>query len=120
MNTINNEEQLAKLQWQIQRLADVLPKDTAPVTKLAIQLGWGEEELNLCEETFDQFQHKFDNEGSISGFEKSLKDRMGISYQTVKKIVLAFIAEGMYEDVCIEYAKQNDTLEMKRLLRSIS
>ena len=92
-----NNEELDKLRYHIRLIGEALSSlildgaDIKSQTPLVIERNWTEDDLNKAHDIFDA--HYNDGEIDLSGFEAELKQTFGISYQTVKSIVLAFFRE---------------------------
>ena len=118
-----NNEELDKLRYHI-RLIDealsslILDLDGADIksqTSLVRERNWTEDDLKKVHDIFDA--HYNDGEIELSGFEAELKQTFGISYQTVKTIVLAFFRDGYWVDLCTQYAKEHDCVEFHEITR---
>lgn len=117
------EDRLAKLEFQVRLLAESLNPEESPIASLVIGFNWSEQELDAAHDIFEKFDGLLTNEEDINWheFESDFKSRFGMSYQAVKSVILAFYANGQWEDVCRSYALSfgdSVPIELKKVTRS--
>ena len=82
-----------------------------------------EYELNIdfekIKEIFEMYNKKVLEKEDINwgSLEKDLKTKFGYNYQTTKMIIVKYFQQGLYKDLCYQYAKYNDTVEMKQIIK---
>jgi len=111
------ERELGKLKYHVKLLGSAIDWRENPTAAMVIQLDWSEEDLDRAEDIFEKYDQLLENDRSIHGLEKELKDTFGIGYQTVKTIILGFWRNSQFPDVCVEYAKQNEASEFREILK---
>jgi hypothetical protein len=116
------EDRLAKLEFQVRLLAESLNPAESPIASLVIGFNWSEQELDAAHDIFEKFDGFLASEERINWheFESDFKSRLRMSYQAVKSVVLAFYANGQWEDVCRSYALSfgdSVPIELKKITR---
>ena len=111
------ETEIEKLRYHLRLLADASDLAEHPDTKFIIAHGWGEDDWDDAEEIFGCYEEAVEAGGSINGLEREVKERFNCGYQEVKRLVLAMWDAEVCRRACYEYAKANDTLEMKRIIK---
>lgn len=123
MSTSNSiEDRLAKLEFQVRLLAESLNPEESPIASLVIGFNWSESELDAAHDIFEKFDGLLTSKEKINWheFESDFKSRLGMSYQAVKSVVLAFYENRQWEDVCRSYALSfggSVPIELKKVTR---
>lgn len=117
------EDRLAKLEFQVRLLAESLNPEESPIASLVIGFSWSEQDLDAAHDIFEKFDGLLTNEEKVNWheFESDFNSRLGMSYQAVKSVILAFYANGQWEDVCRSYALSfgdSVPIELKKVTRS--
>ena len=124
MNDIESiNTRLEKLEFHVKLLSESLNHIENPTASLVIQFNWAEQDLDLAHDIFESFDMKISKSEKINWyeFEKDFKDKLGISYQGLKSVVLAFNRNGQWTDVCHSYASSfgnNVPIELKSIALS--
>lgn len=107
------KDQVERLRFQLQMLAESLDHRTYPIQTLVINLDWGDEELTLALDIFEKYSSQLESGEKVSwvAFEGEFQDQLNISYQGVKSIILAFYRNRQWLDVCEAYAQVRDVAE---------
>lgn len=116
---------LEKLEFYIKLLSEELNPNESPIASLVIGHDWTEADLDKAHDIFEKYDKLLVDENKINwhAFEKEFKDQLGISYQGLKSIVLAFYRNGQWESVCQSYASSFGNtvpLELKKIASSTS
>ncbi len=107
------KDQVERLRFQLQLLAESLDHHAYPIQTLVIALDWGDEELTLAIDIFEKYSRQLESGEKVSwvAFEEEFQDQLNISYQALKSIILAFYRNRQWLDVCVAYAQAHDVAE---------
>ena len=113
------QKQLDKLKYQLHLLGEAINHREYPIPSLVLSLDWDDEDLNKAHDIFEKYDEKIEKDEKINwrAFEMELRDTLGIGYQTVKLIILAFFDNGQWQEVCTAYAKAYECVEFHRITR---
>jgi hypothetical protein len=111
---------LEKLEFHVKLLAESVNHTENPTASLVVDFDWSSQDLNCAHDIFEMFDTKMRKEENINwyDFEKEFQDKLNISYQGLKSIVLAFFRNGQWTEVCHAYASnfgQSVPLELKSI-----
>ncbi|MGP6089463.1 hypothetical protein [Antarctobacter jejuensis] len=120
-----HEELLRKLSYQVSILGQTIDYDKYPVESLIISFDWGRNDLDKAHDIFEKWQRKIEGGGHMSNtlFEADFERELGITYQGLKSIILAFYRNEQWTDVCESYvdsfgkSPSVELLEVKRRRR---
>ncbi|WP_259781200.1 hypothetical protein [Aestuariispira ectoiniformans] len=101
------EAEIKKIKFQISLIGEAIRYNENPLTSLVIELDWSEEDLEAAHDCFEQAETVLNNNPQDFNnvmFEKLFKEKLGVGYQRVKAIVLAFYREHRWTSVCVAYA----------------
>lgn len=120
MSDINKK--LEKLEFHVKLLAEELSPAESPIATLVIGFNWSEEELDLAHDIFERYDQQLSNEENINwhAFETEFKEKLNVSYQRLKSVILSFYRNRQWEAVCCAYAMSfGDTVpfELKTIAR---
>ena len=99
------KDMVEKLQYQVSLLGQTIDHNNHPVEALVISMDWGKDDLNKAHDIFERWDKRLEKgEGmNSSEFEHEFSDNLGVSYQGLKSIVLAFYRNGQWTNVCEAY-----------------
>lgn len=111
---------LEKLEFHVRLLAESLNHTENPTASLVVDFNWSEQDLDLAHDIFETFDIKISESKNINWyeFEKEFQEKLNISYQGLKSVVLAFNRNGQWTEVCHAYASsfgENVSIELKSL-----
>lgn len=97
---------LEKLEFHVRLLAESLNHAENPTASLVVDFNWSEQDLDLAHDIFETFDIKIRESKNINWyeFEKEFQEKLNISYQGLKSVVLAFNRNGQWTEVCHAYA----------------
>jgi len=116
-------KRIKKLEYHIKLLAEELNHDESPIASLVIGLDWSESELNIAHDIFEAYDRQLEaKEKNINwnDFENEFKEKLGVSYQRLKLIIIAFYKNMQWENVCYSYAASFGNtvpIELKQIAR---
>lgn len=113
------EEELKKLRYHVKLLGEAINGRDYPITSLVVFMNWDESELDAAHDIFEEADNRLSEGKGVDwgGFERKLRDRFQIGYQTVKDIVLAFHRNHQWTQVCREYAHAYECSEFHEITR---
>jgi hypothetical protein len=96
---------IKKLQYQVSILGQTIDDKKYPLQSLIIEKDWSEEDVDIVDDIFDEWDKRLQkNENFSSGeFEKNFSDRLNVTYQGLKSIILAFYKNDQWINVCEAY-----------------
>ena len=105
MNNQEVVEAFEKLRYQVSLLGEAIDHESHPVESLVISMDWSRSDLNKAHDIFEKWEKQLEQGKVMSSaeFEADFNDELGISYQGVKSIILAFYRNGQWTDVCEAY-----------------
>lgn len=97
---------LEKLEFHVKLLAESLNNIDNPTAYLVVSFDWSSHDLNCAHDIFEAFDYKMRKSEKINWYdlEKEFSDKLNISYQGLKSVVLAFYRNGQWTEVCHAYA----------------
>lgn len=98
-------EAISKLQYHVSLLGQSIDYEKYPVEYLVISMNWDRDDLNKAHDIFEKWEKVIEQGHKISSaeFENDFSNELGISYQGVKSVILAFYRNGQWTDVCEAY-----------------
>ncbi|WP_347990121.1 DUF1878 family protein [Methylomonas sp. AM2-LC] len=111
---------LEKLEFHVKLLAESLNHTENPTASLVVDFDWSSADLNCAHDIFEMFDNMMREEVKINwyDFEKEFSEKLNISYQGLKSVVLAFYRNGQWSEVCHAYASSfgnSVSLELKSI-----
>lgn len=105
MNIDELVKRIEKLEFHTKLLNESLHTSESPMASLAIAFGWSKSEFDVVFEIFGKFDQQLSNNEEInwSGFEREFDEKLHISCQDLKSIILAFYRNERYVNVCYAY-----------------
>ena len=116
--------EIEKIKYHLSLLAESLDHRAYPIPSLVISLNWDQGELDAAHDIFQEFNDLIENSGGLKeeinwvGFEALFKEKLGIGYQSLKSIVLAFYRNHQWTEVCQLYASTYPSLEFSEINRT--
>ncbi len=97
---------LEKLEFHVKLLAESLNHTENPIASLVVDFNWSEQDLDSAHDIFEMFDKKLHESKKINWneLEKEFTQKLNISYQGLKSVVLAFNRNGQWTEVCHAYA----------------
>ncbi|MBM7329224.1 DUF1878 family protein [Agrobacterium sp. S2] len=98
-------EAIEKLRYQVSILGQTIDYEKHPVESLIMEKNWGESELDTAHDIFEKWDQKLESGEDISKyeFEAEFNEKLGVSYQGLKSIILAFYRNNQWTNVCEAY-----------------
>lgn len=100
-------DSLKKLQYQVSILGHAIDHSNYPVESLIMEFNWAQEDMDEVHSIFGRWDSRLSGGGQMDSgeFEADFKSGLGISYQGLKSVILAFHKNGQWKNVCVSYAK---------------
>lgn len=94
-----------KLQYQVSILGQTVDYESYPVQSLIMGMNWGPGDIDKAHDIFEDWDKRLeDGETMNSGaFEAAFDEALGVGYQGLKSIVVAFWENGQWTNVCEAY-----------------
>lgn len=98
-------EAINKLRYQVNILGQTIDYERYPVESLIMSMDWGNDDLNKAHDIFERWDNKLESGETMSSaqFENDFSSDLGVSYQGLKSIILAFYKNGQWTNVCEAY-----------------
>lgn len=98
-------EIIEKLVYHVSLLADAVDYEKHPIESLILSKNWSEADVEKAHDIFERWDHRLENGGTMSTgeFESDFQRELGISYQGLKPIILAFYNNHQWTNVCEAY-----------------
>lgn len=114
---------LEKLEFHVKLLGESLDHNENPIASLVVSYDWTEQDLDSAHDIFEMFDKKMHESEKINWheFEMEFKEKLNISYQSLKSVVLSFYRNGQWTEVCHAYASSFGNavpLELKSIIIS--
>lgn len=105
---MTNEEMtevIEKLLYHVSILGQTIDYEKHPVKSLILGMNWSQEDLDKAHDIFERWDNRLENGEKISSgeFEADFQRELGISYQGLKSIILAFYRNSQWTNVCEAY-----------------
>lgn len=105
---MTNDEIIAaikKLRYQVSIIAQTIDHDKHPVEALVLNMDWESEDLTKAHDILERWDQRLEKGEDLSAgeFEQDFDRELGISYQGLKSIILAFYRNGQWTNVCEAY-----------------
>lgn len=120
------ENRLEKIEFHLRLIGEVINHIDYPIASLVLGLNWSSDDLDKAHDIFEKFYIQLeDNKAPKSlhmALEKDFKQELGVGYQTVKLIVLAFFRNQQWVEVCEAYAKSfgnSPPMEVQEIIRNL-
>ena len=112
--------EIEKVKYHLALLAEALNHREQPIPSLVISLDWSRDDLNLAHDIFQEYDEQIERgvEPNWNVFESVFQDKLKISYQSLKSVVLAFYRNHQWTDVCAEYAQAKPCAEFYEINRA--
>jgi len=96
------ETTLKKLSYQVSILGQTVDYERHPVEALILEKDWGSEELDKAHDIFENWEKRLESGENMDSamFEQDFRRELGVTYQGVKPIILAFYKNGQWTNVC--------------------
>lgn len=114
-----NDAEFQKIKFHIRLLAQVIDASDYPTEALVLSMDWSEEELDVAHDIFEAYEEKLSGSSQVNwhAFERQFEEQLGVGYQALKSIVLAFYRNSQWVDVCVAYAQSAPCAEFGEILR---
>lgn len=99
------ERTVLKLQYQVSIIGQTIDHDRHPIEALVLGMNWGSAELDRVHDVFERWDERLEEHRPLERFEfeQDFADAVGVNYQGLKSIVLAFYRNGQWTNVCEAY-----------------
>jgi len=113
---------LEKLEFHVKLLAESLNHAENPIASLVVDFDWSSDDLDCAHDIFEMFDDKIREEEQINwhDLEQEFNQKLNISYQGLKSVVLAFYRNGQWTEVCHAYASSfgnSVSIELKSIAK---
>ncbi|WP_422059821.1 DUF1878 family protein [Sphingopyxis sp.] len=122
MNSEDIEKIIDKLAYHVSLLGLTIDHEKYPVESLVLDMNWNRAELEKVHDIFEQWDQRLEN-GEVmntAAFESDFDRELGISYQGLKSVVLAFYRNHQWTNVCEAYVDafgKSPALEYHSIMR---
>ncbi|MGE5341206.1 MAG: hypothetical protein ACM3SY_06960 [Candidatus Omnitrophota bacterium] len=119
------KKDMEKIKFQIKNIGKAINYKDYPIPYLIIEMNWDEEDISRAYDIFKSYNDKLEKGEEVSWiefeleFEKTFNLGMGRGRDALKSIVEAFIRNGQWKNVCIEYTKKNPSNELNSVISEI-
>ena len=96
---------IEKLTYHVSLLGEIIDYKQYPVEALILSKNWGPEDLNKAHDIFEKWDNILKDGGDMNtySFEGDFMNELGISYQGLKSVILAFYRNHQWTNVCEAY-----------------
>ncbi len=112
------QEQLKKLQFQVRLMGETIDFTHYPIPALAVELNWNERDLTDANKIFNDYEKRLISGKDVSWteFNDRVCDRFHIVTSQVKSVVLAFLRNNQWLEVCKQFAEEYNIKEFQEIL----
>lgn len=112
------QSQIDKIKFQVSLIGESLDSMKHPIASLVISMGWDELCLNIAHDIFEKYERLIDSgeKPNWTEFEFEFDEKLGVGYQRLKSIVLAFYRSDRWMHVCELYAKEKECMEFHEII----
>jgi len=98
-------EIIEKLAYHVSLIGETIDYEKHPIEALILSMNWGREDIDKAHDIFERWDQRLENGGamSTSEFESDFNRELGISYQGLKSVILAFYRNHQWTNVCEAY-----------------
>jgi len=98
-------EIIRKLAYHVSLLGETIDYEKHPVEALILSMDWDRADLDKAHDIFERWDRRLESgeEMSSSEFEGDFKSDLGITYQGLKSVILAFYKNHQWTNVCEAY-----------------
>jgi hypothetical protein len=105
---MTNEEMaeiITKLVYRLDIVGQTIDYEKYPVEALILSMNWSQADLDKAHDIFERWDQRLENGGAMSTgeFENDFNRELGISYQGLKSVILAFYRSHQWTNVCEAY-----------------
>lgn len=120
----NNEfaKRLEKLEYQISILGNAIDYERFPIESLIMSMNWDRGDIDKVHDVFERWDNRLEKGDKFnqSEFEKDFEEAVGVSYQGLKSIIIAFWENHQWTNVCEAYVGSfggSPPVEYHRIMR---
>ncbi|SEN55092.1 hypothetical protein SAMN04488077_12026 [Roseovarius tolerans] len=122
MTEVEIIQAIEKLRYHVRILGESIDYDKHPVEALILGNDWGPKDLDQAHDIFEGWDKRLEKgeEMNSGSFEHAFKERLGVSYQGLKSIILAFYSNDQWTNVCEAYVDsfgKNPSVEFAMIAR---
>lgn len=115
-------EAIEKLRYHVKLLGESIDFDKHPVEALILGNDWGPDDISQAHDIFEDWDRRLEQGGKMDSgsFERDFDEKLGVSYQGLKLIVLAFYKNDQWTNVCEAYVDsfgKSPSVELKMIAR---
>lgn len=105
MTTAEMAEIIEKLVYHVSLLGQTIDNEKHPVEALILSMNWGRADIEKAHDIFERWDKRLRNGEAISTteFESDFNRELGITYQGLKSVILAFYKNYQWTNVCESY-----------------
>lgn len=99
-----------RLSYHVELLGNTIDSHAYPIEALILSMNWNKEDLDKAHDVFERWETILESGEKMNNFkfEKDFEDALGVSYQGLKPIVLAFYRNSLWTNVCEAYVDSFD------------
>ncbi|AZV77700.1 DUF1878 family protein [Parasedimentitalea marina] len=98
-------ERIRKLSYHVSILGQAIDYDKHPVEALILSMDWRAQDLETAHDIFERWDERLEKGETMEKykFEGDFEKELGITYQGLKSIILAFYESSKWTNVCEAY-----------------
>lgn len=98
---------IGKLRYQVSVLGQTIDYDRYPVESLILSMDWGPGEIDKAHDIFERWEARINAGNKINKyeFEQEFESTLGLTYQGLKSVVIAFWENSQWTSVIEAYVE---------------
>ena len=115
-------KRLDQLEYRVSILGQAIDYDRFPIEALIMSMDWGRSDIDKVHDVFERWDNRLEKGEKInrSEFEKVFEQAVGVTYQGLKSILIAFWENHQWTNVCEAYVDSfggSPAVEYHRIMR---
>jgi len=115
-------KQLERLEYKVSILSQAIDYDRFPIEALIMNMDWDRGDIDKVHDVFERWDDRLARGEPMNRFkfEKDFEEAVGVNYQGLKSIVIAFWENHQWTSVCEAYVDSFDgspAVEYHRIMR---
>lgn len=98
-------ETIKKLIYHVSLIGETIDNENYPVESLILSMNWSRADITKAHDIFERWNKRLENgeKMSTAEFERDFDTELGVGYQSLKSIILAFYKNYQWTNVCEAY-----------------